>query len=591
MVLQSEGRAQPKPDRTTTPYADWLVAGALCVVAVLLPAFVSVATGSFSISQNDDWTYRRIAEHFARTGHVAFTGWTPMTLIGQLLWSWPFLRIFGEHGWVFGASTAVLGVVGVSCAYYVARQVLARSWAAGAVLLVVAVPGFAWSTSTFMTDVPTFAAEMACLVLGLAALGRSGRPRWALLGAAMAVGVFGFSIREFAIAAPVAVLLCAGASDTPQRRFRYLIAGVVELAVCAVIYRWSIHVPGALHETIIRPSRASIRRAVRAYFTLAFVLSPAVALAAWRRLRLRISWGTAAAVIVFYVGVDVDRHDHELFIGNYLAQKGFTGITPVLGGGHPTLLPGPLWDVLTLVGLVSGALLAGIALAVDSRALWRWRSWAWATPVGVVRVFATLFAVGLTIYALISTTFLDRYLWPLAFAVGLLLLRSQDRQHTNDTPPRAVAGILLALCGLLVVVTVALTVNADTYDAARWHAGQIAVAHGVPATAVDAGFEWVGAHAIGIVNLSLHPASAPAYEPWYALMEPGFRECAVTTASPLSYPNLRLVQKTSYELVGLAGRRTLYIYVSSSSGCRGPIPQYVALPGSPPAGSTHPRSP
>jgi len=566
MLLQSEERAQPRPDRGTRSYADWLIAGALCAVAVVLPAVVSVATGSFSISQNDDWAYRRIAEHFAQTGHVAFTGWTPMTLIGQILWSWPFLRIFRDHGWVFGLSTAVLGVIGVSCAYYVARQVLTRSWAAGAVLLVVAVPGFAWSTSTFMTDVPAFAAEMACLALGVAALGRSGRLRWALLGAAMAVGVFGFSIREFAVAAPLAVLLCAGASDSSRRRFRYLVAGVIELALCALIYRWSTHVPGALHETIIRPSRASIERTVRVYFTLAFVLSPAVALAAWRRLRWRNLWGLVAAVVVFILGAVVDRRTHGLFVGNYLAQQGFTGAA-VLGGGRPTLLPGPLWHMLAAVGLVSGGLLAGSAVTVDRQALRCWRRRSWATPLAVVWVFATLLAAGLTIYSLTTTAFLDRYLWPLAIAVGVLLLRNQPRQPTNETPPRPVAWIVVALCGLLVVVTAALTVNADTYDAARWHAGQIAVSHGVPATAVDAGFEWVGDHATGIAILSLHPASAPAYEPWYALMEPGFRECAVISGSPRNYPNLRLVQKTSYELVGFIGHRTLYIYVSSSSGC------------------------
>ena len=190
-------REELKPHRGVWSDGDWLVVGAICAGAVLLPALVSLAAGSFSIPQNDDWSYRRIAEHFAQTGHVVSNGWPSMTLIGQLLWSWPFLRVFGDHWWVFGTSTTVLAVVGVSCAYYVARQVLARSRAVAAVVLVVAVPGFAWSTSTFMTDVPAFAAEMACLALGVAALNRHGWPRWALLGGGGgAVGLFGFSIRE-----------------------------------------------------------------------------------------------------------------------------------------------------------------------------------------------------------------------------------------------------------------------------------------------------------------------------------------------------------------------------------------------------------
>ncbi len=175
-------REQSKPHRGVRSEADRRMVGALCGVVVLLPALVSLAAGSFSIPQNDDWAYRRTTEHFAQTGHVVLTGWGVMTLIGQILWSWPFLRLFGDHGWVFGISTAVLAVVGISCAYYVARRVLVPSWAAAAVLLVAAVPGFAWSTSTFMTDVPAFAAETACLALGVAALSRQGWPRWALLG-------------------------------------------------------------------------------------------------------------------------------------------------------------------------------------------------------------------------------------------------------------------------------------------------------------------------------------------------------------------------------------------------------------------------
>lgn len=543
---------------------DWLIAGALSAVVVLLPAIVSLRAGSFSIPQNDDWAYRRIAEHFSQTGHIAFTGWSPMTLVGQILWSWPFLRLLGDHGWVLGISTAVLAVIGVSCAYYVARQVLARSWAAAAVLLVAAVPGFAWSTSTFMTDVPTFAAEMACLAFGVAAIVRRGRPRWVLLGAAMAVGVFGFSIREFAIAAPVAVLLCAGSSNTRPGRYRYLAAGIVELAVCAVIYRWSTHIPGVLHETITWPSGGSIGNTVRAYFTLALVLSPAVALAAWRRLRWRVTRGAAVAVVVFMAGVVADLHYQSLFVGNYLSQQGFAG-SAILVGGRPTLLPRPLWHLLTGVGLLSGGLLAGIAFTVDRKALGRWRSWVWAAPPVLLSVYGTLTAAGLAIYALTATSFFDRYLWPLAFAVGVLLLRGRQRQPKSKRPP-AVTGVVVALSGLLVVVTVALTVNADTYGAARWHAGQVAVSQGVPTREVDAGFEWVGAHATGIANTSLHPA-APPYEPWYALMEPGFRECAVVSGTPLDYPDLRLVQKSSYDLLGFTGRRTLNIYISSAVGC------------------------
>ena len=558
-------RQELRPHHGVWSNADWLIVGALSGVAVLLPALVSLAAGSFSISQGDDWAYRRIAEHFAQTGHVVFNGWPSMPLIGQLVWSWPFLRVMGDHGLAFGTSTAVLAVIGVSGAYYVARQVLARSWAAGAVLLVVATPLFAWSTSTFMTDVPTFAAEMICLALGVAALSRHGWPRAAFLGGAIAVGLFGISIREFAIAAPIAVLFCASASDSSRRhRYWYLAAGVVVLIVCAFVFRWSTHVPGLLHETFTPPSRASIASVAHDYYTMAFMVSPAVALAAWRRLSLRMSWATITAIATIALGFVVARHFGSVFVGNYLNPEGIAG-SSLLAGARPTLLPASLWNLLNVVGLVSGGLLAGIAVTVDRHALRRWRSWEWGTPIGIVWLFGGLFAIGLALYGLITASFYDRYLWPLVFALAVLLIYYNQPTSRRECPP-LVSGFIVALFALLVLVATALTVNADAYGAARWHAGQIAVSNGIPAKEVDAGFEWVGAHTNGDVNRSLQPL-APAYEPWYARMEPDFRDCAVVSSSPLTYPNLKLVKTLNYELLGFVGSRTLYIYKSSAPGC------------------------
>ena len=557
-------RDQSKPQPRVWSEADWRIVGALCGVVVLLPALVSLAAGSFSLPQNDDWAYRRTAEHFAQTGHMVFTGWGVMTLVGQILWSWPFLRLLGDHGWVFGISTAVLAVIGILCAYYVARRVLEPSWAATAVLLVAAVPGFAWSTSTFMTDVPAFVAETACLALGVAALSRQGWPRWALLGGAMAVGLFGFSIREFAVAAPIAVLLCAGAGDSHRRRW-YLAAAFVGLVVCSVLYWWSTRLPGSIHQTITGPSGASIVGAAHEYYTMAFMLSPVVALAAWRRIKWRLSRATVTAFGVFVLGAAIAVQSHVLLLGNYLQPLGFVGAALLLGA-RQAVLPAPLWDLLNLVGLVSGGLLAGIAVTVvDRRTFRRWSASEWGTPIGVVWVFGAVYATGVVAYGSITSEFYDRYLWPLVFVVAVLLLHYNQPAPRREWPPR-VNGIVVALSALLVFATTALTINADTYSAARWHAGQIAVSHGVPAKSVDAGMEWVGAHATGVVNKSLHP-TAPAYEPWYALVEPDFRECAVVSGSPLSYPTLDFVKTLNYEVLGFVGSGTLYIYLSSAPGC------------------------
>jgi hypothetical protein len=50
-------------------------------------------------------------------------------------------------------------------------------------------------------------------------------------------------------------------------------------------------------------------------------------------------------------------------------------------------------------------------------------------------------------------------------------------------------------------------------------------------------------------------------------MEPGFRDCAMVSGSPLDFPGLHLVKTTRYELLGFFGSRNLYVYVSSAPGC------------------------
>jgi len=159
----------------------------------------------------------------------------------------------------------------------------------------------------------------------------------------------------------------------------------------------------------------------------------------------------------------------------------------------------------------------------------------------------------------------DRYLWPLVFAVGVLILRYSPPAPRREWP-RLLVGIVAALSALLILTTAALTINVDTYSAARWKAGQIAVSYGVPANTVDAGFEWVGVHATGVFDASLYP-KVPPYETWYAAMQPGFRECAVVSGSPLNDPYLHFARTSTYEALGFAGRRTLYIYISHAPSC------------------------
>lgn len=526
----------------------WPVVLALCAVAILVPALISWASGSLLIPQIDGWSYRRTAAMFSATGSFSLTGYAAMTLIGQVLWSWPFLRLFGTDGWGFAVSTAVLATVGIASAYYVSRTVLSPRRAVASVLLLVLAPGFAWGTSTFMTDVPTTSSELLCLALGVAALARRGAARWALLVLALVAGAFGFAIREFALLAPVAVVLCLAAGDERRARPRYVLAGVLELAGCGALYLWWLHVPGGVHQPLLPPSWFTLVRLVQAYFTLAFMLCPVLAVVAWRRLRaLALRRALPAGMLVVLLGEVAARYGGSLFVGDFLMRRGAVG-TLLLDGSRPVLFPQPLWDLVSLAGLLAGGVLAALAFGADAERLSAWRAWGWATPAGLLRTFAILFAIGSTLYLLGTSMLWDRYLWPLVFVLGVLLLRGEPTAPERRAPAVALAG---AAWVLLALVTTMLTVNADTYAAARWRAGQQVVARGVPAAEVDAGFAWVGAHSHRVAGPALR--AAPPYESWYARIQPGFHECALVSGSPLTDKSLRPIGVASYRLYGAIG--------------------------------------
>jgi 4-amino-4-deoxy-L-arabinose transferase-like glycosyltransferase len=560
----------------------------------------------------DDWAYRRVAASFAATGHLQYFGWVSMSFVGQVLWAWPWLKVFGDHGWVLSVSTIPLAAAAVVSAWWLARRLLPAAAAAGAVLLLLAAPGMALNTTTFMTDVPALGAELACVALGAAGLARRGAPRAWLVGASVLVGLLGYSIREFDLAAPVAVLVCAALAERGWRRAVAVAAGAALLAVCAGLYEWSLSVPGLWKLTPVAPTLGSVERTLQAYFSVALFVSPAVALAAWRRAALLTSrperpgrpgrFGRVsrrrplAAAAALAAGVALGAGP-GLFVGNDVQPTG-VGSTLLVGGGRAVLVGPWFWHVLAVLAVVSGAALAWLLAGLPFGSPRRWRRWDWASPLALLGVFAFFAAAGFAVYSLTAVKIFDRYLWPVELCAAILLLRAARRVRPEargaggppPAPPLApdphsdsrrrrsrglhapgrpwhvgagwVAAPAVVLVGAAALVT---TVNSDVYGAALWRAGRTAVAAGVPPAKVDAGLEWVGAHTTA--PLAPAPADLPPYEPWYPAMEPGFEECAVVSARPLDYRGLLPIGVESYDTLGVAAPAKLWIYRVDRAGC------------------------
>jgi hypothetical protein len=580
----------------------WMVLG-LVALAVGLPAIVGIASGAIDIPRNDDFAYRRAATTLYETGRVELTGWAVMTLVGQLVGTLPFLWIAHGEAWAFPTTTATFAVVGIVASYSLARRALSPGRAGFAVFLTILFPGFLLYTTAYMTDVPSFAMGVSCLALGAVALHRTPEGhRWRWLAASLVVGCYAVSIRELAIAAPVAVLAAAYASDRQRKLLPYAIACVAVVVACAGIYLFAKDLPGQGRIDLSMPTPLPIHRAVDAMPVVCLALAPALLIGAltwvprWLKSRHKLGVvigglaGTAIATLFYLdqleilVGATSGQVFH-VFVGGLLEPHGSLG-EGVFAGTRPILFVAPTWDLLALLALIAtfGAFaLLGATLVVERHLLLRaldFRSI--PTPLGSVpgllAVFVTGFTACMVVAGLFSDIF-DRWMWPLALPLAILLLlrpgagRDIDAETARDRIVRSAgrrAGVIVltaALTAPIATTSLVLLFNAAAFDAARWRIGEEAVQLGFAPETVDAGFEWVGFHAIGAADPTAR--SVPSMTT-YAPKFPSFHQCAVAASSPLVVPgfNLELTRTHAYRLLLFTGPdESLYLYRAAGSGC------------------------
>ncbi len=152
---------------------DAVVLLALVLLGAGVPLALAAAAGALGVPSNDDWVYRLGADAVYRSGAITMPGHTA-TAAGQILLVQPLLWLSGGAPWAYPAFGLGMAALGIAAAYLLARSVVGPGAAAMAAILVIAFPGFARESASFMTDVPTFALEMVSLLLGTVWL-RSGR--------------------------------------------------------------------------------------------------------------------------------------------------------------------------------------------------------------------------------------------------------------------------------------------------------------------------------------------------------------------------------------------------------------------------------
>jgi hypothetical protein len=437
--------------------------GIVIAVVVGVPLVLAVITGSISIPHNDAWSYSRIAQVFATTGKIRLLGWNRGALIGQFIMLGPLAR------WILAQqlAVAVLAVLSLCLTYKILAKRLTPRRAVLGTALVGVFPGFGLLATSFMEDIPAFTAAIGCLAIADVALEKRSR---LLLVIALALGFFGATIREQVLAAPVAALLAAYFAGSRRERRTICVMAAIFCILFGLFEFWRQSLQYANSPSLHLQVHTAVVATIQAYFTLSLILSPVI-LISGKPQRHRIV-GYGLGIFVGGIGIAETIHLHgSIFIGNYLSA---TGAYTAADIGSHTIFAAWVMDLLISLALVAGILLPPIVVS----------NWADLDPL--LLGFTVLTILGTIGEVVVGQGIFDRYLLVLLLPGAVICLRSTRSQF--QAVPAVMALASLAAISLLI------SANGLSLDAAQWHEAENLVSDGIPATSVDAGFDWVGFH-------------------------------------------------------------------------------------------------
>lgn len=464
---------------------------------------VAAAHGALGAARNDDWVYYRSAFRFAREGSFTPYGSTTM-LVGQDVLAAPVIMVFGPRIVPLQVFTAAMGVVALVLTYVLIRGALGVAWSAVAVATVALGPVFGSLSASFMTEVPAYLFVVLTLLAGWYAVRHRFSVPW--LALALAAGFAAFTIREYSVAAVVAVVLVAALrarSESVRALGVVVVLALAWLGAVTAVYLWRRSVPGAGAVAIaLVPRTPDI---VKGFFTLAVFTFPTVLAVSPRRLwsvvRRRPLVPVLVVGVIALAWVEVLRlFQPAPFIGNYLTRYG--SYSEVLPGSTPVVYPPVVWGALAVLALASGIVMVLVAVlrllsinGAEARRLVAPPPGGTTTPTLLLAVFVVGYLLVWVVSALyLGAPVFDRNLTPVVPAtVALTVLAGR---HLGVLRRRSVAPVAAGLVVLAVVGLVTVDASA-TSDGARWRLAEKVELLGYPAGSIDGGYEWFGLHREG----------------------------------------------------------------------------------------------
>jgi 4-amino-4-deoxy-L-arabinose transferase-like glycosyltransferase len=474
----------------------------IVVVGGLVPVAIAWHFGALGVPKNDDWSYALSAFRFAHSGALNGNNWAAMSLVGQLILAAPIVWVFGYSITALQLEVVILGVVGLLAIFDLAKHVISPKRALFVTLMVALGPMWTSLSVSFMTDVPAFSLAMVSLALGARGVDQDG-VKANFFWSSLAVGFVAFTVREYAIVAPLAVILSAMLVERRSRpglvRAGFTLLGVLILAV--VFLRWRGSLPGFQSLTPLRPHLSSIKatasEGLQSAVLVGLLVAPAVFLAGpWRLLTK--SWNrapraTVGAVIVSAAGLiaeNATRVSHG-FIGpgDYVLPNGSLG-NALIPGMRSDLLPVGILTALAIVGLLSAVVLCAACVPIAADVWTRIRKRDVSVRGSVVVTILALSVCGyiaaILLPLLAELNFWDRYVLPLVPILGILVLLAPGERGPSQTSRVMGTGALV----ILAVVGMIYAANAASYDGSTWHTATRAAQIAGSPQKVNGGFAW-----------------------------------------------------------------------------------------------------
>jgi hypothetical protein len=475
------------------------------------------------VPRNDDWSYYRTLFTFHDTGVIDLHGWTSTFLLGQVFLAVPLIAVIGHNVAALQVVVSILGAAALVGTWWLLRQFLSALRASMCCACAATGPLYGNLSVSFMTEVPAFAAQVAVLILGYAAV-RDDQRRTSLLWATSVLGLLAFSIREYSILAAgvVFVVVIVDCIATRQKSIRNV--GVVvacHVAAVALLLLWRRTIPLDNVPVVALPApKYAALQLTRLALTIGFFISPVAMLLSPTRLASRAGPATTALVVGACVMAAATAWPFGPFIGNYFGR---TGSYPAIAGSPAVTIPTWAWVPIVATGAlgVAAALLVGVATIRTAR------------PSAVRRHPAAVItggfaAVSMCVYLAVATVspFFDRYLLSIVAPAAAIVLFCGVRTHVVG---RSVVGVVYIIG--FATLGLAMVDHSAAYDGARWRAGERAViATGRSPDEIDAGFEWYSAHQEGH-DAHFRRGRSLGQNPWTAWWD-GHPCVTVTTDAP-----------------------------------------------------------